>query len=203
MERILTVKPSDLTESQMGGVNRLASLGFEQTEAEMYQDTKDHVLDSDQIQLGYVNGELKGFALYSSCIGSLAVELVGIAIEPKYQGRGFGGRLLAHYVSSEQPDYLTAYTRNPSTVGLLNRYNGTFPLNRDEELALMAENMNGAELVDGVAYHIGRYGQDGLYGVNDPANRSLKGDNTPLKERFPKLSDPGSALVLAAKVDRF
>ena len=184
-------------------MNRLASLGFEQTEAEMYQDTKDHVLDSDQIQLGYVNGELKGFALYSSCIGSLAVELVGIAIEPKYQGRGFGGRLLAHYVSSEQPDYLTAYTRNPSTVGLLNRYNGTFPLNRDEELALMAENMNGAELVDGGAYHIGRYGQDGLYGVNDPANRSLKGDNTPLKERFPKLSDPGSALVLAAKVDRF
>lgn len=203
MERILTVKPSDLTESQIGGVNRLASLGFEQTEAEMYQDTKDHVLDSDQIQLGYINGELKGFVLYSSCIGSLAVELVGIAIEPKYQGRGFGGRLLAHYVSSEQPDYLTAYTRNPSTVGLLNRYNGTFPLNRDEELALMAENMNGAELVDGVAYHIGRYGQDGLYGVNDPANRSLKGDNMPLRERFPKLSDPGSALVLAARVDRF
>lgn len=184
-------------------MNCLASLGFEQTEDEMYQDTKNHVLESDQIQLGYVNGELKGFALYSPCIGSLAVELVGIAIEPKYQGRGFGGRLLAHYVSSEQPDYLTDYTRNPSTVGLLNRYNGTFPLNRDEELALMAENMNCAELVDGVAYHIGRYGQDGLYGVNDPANRSLKGDNMPLRERFPKLSDPGSALVLAARVDRF
>ena len=183
-------------------MNRLASLGFEQTEAEMYQDTKNHVLESDQIQLGYVNGELKGFALYSRCIGNLAVELVGIVVDPKCQGRGFGGQLLAHYVSSEQPDYLTAYTRNPSTVGLLNHYNGAFPLNRDEELALMAENMNGAELVDGVAYHIGRYGQDGLYGVNDPANRSLKGDGMSLKERFPRLSDPGSALVLAAKVDR-
>ena len=51
-------------------MNRLASLGFEQTEAEMYRDTKDHVLDSDQIQLGYVNGELKGFA------GSVGICLV-------------------------------------------------------------------------------------------------------------------------------
>ena len=40
MEKILTIKPSSLTELQMGKVNRLASLGFEQTEAKMYQDTK-------------------------------------------------------------------------------------------------------------------------------------------------------------------
>lgn len=201
MERILTIKPSSLTEPQMDKVNRLASLGFEQTEAEMYQDTKNHVLGSEQIQLGYVDEELKGFALYSSCIGGLAIELVGIVVEPQYQGRGFGGRLLAHYVDNNQPDYLTAYTRNPYTVGILNQYNGTFPVNSSEKLKSIAGDMEGSELIDGVAYHIGRYGQNGLYGANDPAGRCLRGDDIALKERFSKLSDPGSALVLAAKVD--
>ena len=61
--------------------------------------------------------------------------------------------------------------------------------------------MEGSELIDGVAHHIGRYGQNGLYGANDPASRCLRGDDIALKERFSKLSDPGSALVLAAKVD--
>lgn len=185
----------------MDKVNRLASLGFEQTEAEMYQDTKNHVLESEQIKLGYVDEELKGFALYSSCIGGLAIELVGIVVEPQYQGRGFGGRLLAHYVDNNQPDYLTAYTRNPYTVGILNQYNGTFPVNSSEELKSIAGDMEGSELIDGVAYHIGRYGQNGLYGANDPAGRCLRGDDIALKERFSKLSDPGSALILAAKVD--
>lgn len=121
----------------------------------MYQDTEAHVLESDCIQLGYVDGELKGFALYSACVGSLAVELVGIAIDPRYQGNGFGGQLVADYVENKRPTYLTAYTR---------------------------------------------YGQEGLYGVSDPANRNLRGDNISLKERFPELSNPGSALVLASKV---
>jgi len=143
----------------------------------MYQDTEAHVLESDCIQLGYVDGELKGFALYSACVGSLAVELVGITIDPRYQGNGFGGQLVADYVENKRPTYLTAYTRNPSTVGILNRYNGTFPLNADKELELL-----------------------GLYGVSDPANRNLRGDNISLKERFPELSNPGSALVLASKV---
>lgn len=60
--------------------------------------------------------------------------------------------------------------------------------------------MESSELIDGVAYHIGRYGRNGLYGANDPASRYLKGDDIALKERYSKLSDPGSALVLAAKV---
>lgn len=183
-----------------GGVNYLASLGFEQSESAMYQDTEAHVLESDCIQLGYVDGELKGFALYSACVGSLAVELVGIAIDPRYQGNGFGGQLVADYVENKRPTYLTAYIRNPSTVGILNRYNGAFPLNTDKELELLAGSMNGAEFVDGVAYHVGRYGQEGLYGISDPANRSLRGDNISLKKRFPELSNPGSALVLASKV---
>lgn len=71
---------------------------------------------------------------------------------------------------------------------------------RIKELELLAGSMNGAEFVDGVAYHVGRYGQEGLYGVSDPANRNLRGDNISLKERFPELSNPGSALVLASKV---
>lgn len=51
MREILTIKPNSMTDAQMG-VNYLASLGFEQSESAMYQDTEAHVLESDCIQLG-------------------------------------------------------------------------------------------------------------------------------------------------------
>lgn len=201
-KNIFTMRSENMSDTQMREVNRLASLGFEQSEGGMYEDTRAHILDSDRAQLMYFYEEMKGFALYSACLGGAAIELVGIVIDPKYQGHGLGSELLADFVENQNPDFLTAYTRNPSTVGLLNHYNGTYPLNRVSRLEQIASEMSGAELIDGAIYHVGRYGNDGLYGINDPAERSLRGDNIPMKERFQQLNEPGNALVLAAKMER-
>lgn len=59
---------TQLTEAQARGINRLAALGFEQSEASMLPDTTAHILAADEMQLIYDTDTMRGFALYRSCL---------------------------------------------------------------------------------------------------------------------------------------
>ena len=137
-----------------------------------------------------------------SAWGGVAIELVGIAVKPEFQGRGLGGAMVNSFSKQcgESPDFITAYTRNPSTVGILHHFGGAYPLNSDHELISVANAMPEASEINGTVYHIGRYGNKGLYGGYDPADRSLRGDRIPMKERFSELKNKGSALIVASRI---
>ena len=137
-----------------------------------------------------------------SAWGGVAIELVGIAVKPEFQGRGLGGAMVNSFSKQcgESPDFITAYTRNPSTVGILHHFGGAYPLNSDHELISVANAMPEASEINGTVYHIGRYGNKGLYGGYEPADRSLRGDRIPMKERFSELKNKGSALIVASRI---
>ena len=132
-----------------------------------------------------------------SIFGVKAVELAGIVVDTTYRGARLASTLLHGYITSKKPGYMTAYTRNPRVVSLLHSHGGAYPLARDDDMRAIAQAMPFAETIDGVTYHINRYGDSGLYGMNDPADTPLQNDTLPLKERFPELQHPGTALVVA------
>lgn len=133
--------------------------------------------------------------------GGRAIELSGIAVDPEIQATGVGTAMLKSYMNQQEDvEYVTSYSRNPSILKLMQTcYQQTFPLHDDEELHELTLLMPGAESINGVTYHVNRYGDDGLYGINDPADRPLKGDDMPLKEKFDELQHPGTALIIASR----
>ena len=97
-------------------------------------------------------------------------------------------------------EYVTSYSRNPSIPSLMQAcYEQTFPLYEDDELRALSFEMHGAQNIDGITYHVNRYGDSGLYGVNDPADRSLRNDEVPFKEKYTGLLHPGTALVIVSR----
>lgn len=156
--------------------------------------------------------------------GGFAVELSGIVVRPDAQGHGVGPKMLKAYMRSAEQDHITAYTRNPALLSILAKscgYYSVYPLNipRSEEELLMAatsvfppyphERM--AALLphatigeDGVAYHVNRYGGEGLYGElsDDPADRPFGDSMATLKEVYPRLKDKGTALIAVAKYSK-
>jgi hypothetical protein len=53
---------------------------------------------------------------------------------------------------------------------------------------------------NGIAYHLDRYGPNGLYGRDDPATREYNG--RVLKERCVLLAEPGNALAVSVNVSK-
>lgn len=58
----------NLTERQATQINRLAALGFEQSEHTMLEDTTNHILAADEMQLVHSGDKMQAFALYRSCL---------------------------------------------------------------------------------------------------------------------------------------
>ncbi len=67
MREILT-STKNLTDQQAVQINRLASLGFEQSEGDMLADTTNHILAADEMQLIHNGNEMAAFALYRRCL---------------------------------------------------------------------------------------------------------------------------------------
>lgn len=129
------------------------------------------------------------------------IELAGRVIAPEYQNRGIGTRMLTDMVLVNQPEHLVTYTRNPAIIAMMRRVcSEVLPIDLDTELTEVIENDRHATVIDGVRYHVDRYGPEGLFGGEDPANRSIEADGQPLKEIFPGLMSVRNALVVAARV---
>ena len=135
--------------------------------------------------------------------GDRAIELSGIVVNPQAQAHGLGLEMLQSYLKpGHDAAFITAYSRNPAVFRLFEKHHhASYPKHQtDAELASIAAEMPNATIVNNVTYHINRYGADGLYGNNDPAERIDKTTGRPYKETYPLLDDPGTALVLAARI---
>lgn len=135
--------------------------------------------------------------------GGRAIELAGRVIRPDYQGQGIGASLLGRFVETHQPSLLTTYTRNPSVLKMMRTVAPeVYPATSDDELQELATEMPFSTLdTQGVAYHIDRYGEGGLFQGFDPADYPLDGP-IPLKESYPGLQNIRSALVVAARINK-
>ncbi len=114
--------------------------------------------------------------------------------------------MLAAYIAAIRPLYLATYTRNPAILHMLASVCGpanVFPLEHDDELQAIARQMPNAtsdSTNERTLYHYKRYG-DGLYPLkNDPAFQVLGEDGLTFADTYAALSDPGTALVVTAKV---
>jgi hypothetical protein len=141
------------------------------------------------------------------CIGGVfggtAIELAGRVIEPAYQKLGIGTLLLEDFITRNDPQYLTTYTRNASVIKMVQRVSSSvFPLEKANALGDMAGEMNNATMQDGTAYHLNRYSDDGLFGGEDPATRRFDSQRGRLIDEFTQLSSVRNALVVAAKVKK-
>lgn len=113
--------------------------------------------------------------------------------------------MLQELVQSEQPRFLTTYTRSPKILRMVDRVSSElYPIEDDAELAFLASEMPFAEADEGIFYHINRYSdyEDGLFVGEDPANKPFKKNGLPLKQQFGGLMDARNALVVAARVRR-
>lgn len=141
------------------------------------------------------------------CIGAVfggqATELAGRAIDPAYQARRLGSLMLQAYVADHEPEYVTTYTRNPAILRMISTVAFAMsPISYSKQLHGLSEQVPYAKMgKDGVFYHTGRYGADGLYGENDPADKPYFKDGLALKSMYRGLEDPGNALVVAARVN--
>ena len=109
--------------------------------------------------------------------------------------------MLEQLVDSEQPDYLTTYTRNPRILRMMQRaQSDVYPLVNDSELRNIATAMAHATADETAVYHIDRYSEAGLFQGDDPANAAVYDDGAPLKQHFTQLMSVRNALVVAARV---
>ena len=111
--------------------------------------------------------------------------------------------MLQELVQSEQPQFLTTYTRSPKILRMINRVSSElYPIEDDPELHFLASEMLFAEAREGTFYHINRYSdyEDGLFAGEDPASEPFKKNELTLKQQFAGLMDTRNALVVAARV---
>lgn len=110
--------------------------------------------------------------------------------------------MLQQFVDEERPEYLTTYTRNPRIVRMIARVSDdVYPLVDDQILRDMAVTMDHASMRD-VAYHLDRYGKDGLFRGGDPADGSVEPGGVSLKQQYQELTSVRHALIIAARVRR-
>lgn len=76
------------------------------------------------------------------------------------------------------------------------------PIDTDDELRAMALQMPHASLRGSVVYHLGRYGEDGLFHGADPADQPFRYGEVSLKQQFQELASVRNALVVAARIRR-
>lgn len=179
-----------------------ASFGHEASEA-MDQDTIEHVMEADYVSLGRLGGQVIGVAMTRRLEQPQAFEWMGGIIHPSYQSGGLMPKLLASQSWRLERDEVVAYTRNPKIAQLLRRM-GTevVPFDNDDALHELALSMPSAQEIDGVVYHIGRYGEDGLYGDEDPATLPMQRDGIPFMQQFQELQDVRNTLVIAARLHK-
>lgn len=110
--------------------------------------------------------------------------------------------MLQQFVEEERPEYLTTYTRNPRILRMIGRVSDTiYPLVDDVTLQDMAADMKYATTRD-VVYHLDRYGEEGLFRGDDPADGSVEANGVSLKQRYQELTSVRHALIIAARVRR-
>lgn len=130
--------------------------------------------------------------------GGRAIELAGRAVHPEVHGNGIGTAMLEDFMQQEAPNLLTTYTRNPAIIRMVGKVAHTlYPLDQSQTLQSTATEMPGATLRDNTVYHFNRYGPNGLYQREDPADQGVN-TSLPLKEQYPGLKDTSTALVIAA-----
>lgn len=113
--------------------------------------------------------------------------------------------MLRELVQSENPRFLTTYTRNPKILRMVSRVSTElYPIEDDAELESLASEMPFAEAYEGIFYHINRYSdyEDGLFVGEDPGSGPFEENGPPLKQQFGGLVDARNALVVAARVRR-
>lgn len=137
--------------------------------------------------------------------GDSALELSGTVVAPKYQQAfGVGTRMLSDAIQALHPEFIFAHTRNPAILRLMGRFCAPLiPDTYDKYLQDLALDYSPeAQVIDNVAYHVNRYGEDGLYNGFDPAERVYGTSGVTLKERLHGLNDIGTALVVVGKVNK-
>lgn len=127
--------------------------------------------------------------------GSQAIELAGIIVDPDLQKKGIGSEIVQEFLDSNPAEHLCAYTRNPAILRIL----GAVTRQADVLLQLSSP-LPHVSIHEGIAYHIDRYGPDGLYGSYDPASREYNGHV--LKERCTLLEKPGNALAVSVNINK-
>ena len=144
--------------------------------------------------------------LHSLCTGGVfgnrAIELAGRAIDPAYQDKKLGSFMLQIFLDGLDVHYITTYTRNPAVLRMIRSVAHTiYPINDDKILEKLAKDMPHAQQpTNDVVYHLNRYGAGGLYGSDDPADQPYFTTVPPLKKMYRHLVDPGTALVVTARV---
>lgn len=140
-----------------------------------------------------------------AAFGGKALELVGRVVHPEYQRQGIATTMLKDLVQSEQPEFLTTYTRNPSIIRMMQHVSSDlYPVQHDDILHSLASEMPFADAREGIFYHINRYNdyEDGLFVGADPADSPLKQNGHSLKRQYRALADARNALIIAARVRR-
>ena len=127
--------------------------------------------------------------------GGRAVELAGIIVDPDLQQKGIGSEIVQEFLNDNPADHLTAYTRNPAILRIL----GTVARQTDVLLQLSSP-LPHTTLHEGITYHLDRYGPNGLYGRDDPADREY--NDRVLKERCILLAEPGNALAVSVDLTK-
>jgi len=125
--------------------------------------------------------------------GDRAIELAGIVIDPSFQEKGTGTKLVREFTRQHSANHLTAYTRNPRLLRVLGAVAQTKDVLARQSIALPNTTLH-----DGIAYHIDRYAPTGLYGMFDPADNEY--DGQVLKTRATLLTNPNNALAVAVEL---
>ena len=77
MREIIT-PTTNLTNQEARDMNRLAAAGFEQSEDDMLEDTTNHIVGADEMQLLYDEDErMSAFALYRGCLWRAGHRTIG------------------------------------------------------------------------------------------------------------------------------
>ncbi len=110
--------------------------------------------------------------------------------------------MLQTFLNESDTTYITTYTRNPAVLRMIRSVAHTiYPINDDKILEKLAKDMPHVEQpANDVVYHLNRYGTGGLYGCDDPADRPYFTTCPPLKKMYRQLIDPGTALVVTARI---
>jgi hypothetical protein len=107
--------------------------------------------------------------------------------------------LVRAYVAAERPQRLLAYTRNPGVLRILGDAADIPDVVASTDQALLVSIAPHVEVLNGAAYHLGRYGVEGLYGGADPADKHY--GQQPLVDAYPPLkANRSTALAVLAQV---
>lgn len=126
-------------------------------------------------------------------------ELLGVVVHPGVQQRGLGSLLVRAYVAAEQPRQLLAYTRNPGVLRILGDAAEVPNIVAATDKVLLGSIAPHVEVIDDTAYHVGRYGAEGLYGGADPADKHYGQQR--LVDAYPPLeANRSTALAVLARL---